>query len=67
MGFPKHIDTISMGWSILSSTLFVGKKDEKIQYLKKYIYNLTPLGIYNGPFHVYCIKLEGRIHQYTKG
>ena len=38
--------------------------EKKIQYhleIKNY-YNLQPLGIYNGPFHVYCIKPKGRIH-----
>ena len=30
-------------------------------------YNLTPLDMYNGLSQVCCIKLEGRIHKYTKG
>ena len=30
-------------------------------------YNLTPLDTYNGLSQLYCIKPEGRIHQYTKG
>ena len=51
------------------STLFVKvkKKDlrTKIQYCFE-TYNRTPLSMYNGLSQVDCIKLEGRIHLYTK-
>ena len=50
-------------------TVCKGKKrsgDKRIQsFLENY--NRTPLYMYNGLSHVYCIKPEGRIHWYTKG
>ena len=50
------------------NTVCYGKKDLQT---KKYNifqnFNQTHLGIYNGLSQVYCIKPEGRTHQYTEG
>ena len=42
--------------------LYLDKKDLHTKEYFFFYYNLTPLDMYNGLSHIYCIKPEGRIH-----
>ena len=58
-----HLSNISSGSTLFVKVKKIGQKNT-ISFLK---YNLSPLDIYDELSQVYCIKPEGRIHQYTKG
>ena len=49
------------------STMFVNFKAKKDLQSKDKNYNLAPLDVNSGLSQGYCIKPEGRIHQYIKG